>query len=614
MSVRTVLEMFDERVEQNGQDTALRFWRPEGWKSFSWAQWRQEVDRFASALSALGVARGDRVLLLAKNRPEWVIADLAIMRIGAVVVPIHPSTLPKHCEWLARDAEARWAVLEDPAQLQKFADVDFDATPIDGFILLDETAQPTAKSPEGAAPLTLDTLPLSEDQRGRVLIYADLVEQQAGDAAFDASSVQVDSSDLATIVYTSGTTGTPRGVCLTHGNLAAEARGNAHALPLSLEDRQLLVLPLSQAFARAIYLTSILVGCQMSFSRGMSHLPSEFRSERPTFFVGVPSIFDGLAARYFTERVGHRVFNPERVSALARVARKRSHAMQGRGSLSLIDKALYAVGERTVFRQIRRALGGKLRFVISGGAPVSSFLTETFQGMGLPIYEGYGLTETSGAIAVNTPEAWKIGSVGRPLKNVEVRIAEDGEVLVRGPMVSPGYWRDDEASERACDDGWFRTGDVGALEDGFLMITDRRCQMIALGDGKSVSPQRIETRLQSSPVVKRAVVFCNDEDQLVALLTLAPKVLRAWARSQKIDEPDDEQLSMRDEVYEELWAHIDRVNAGLRASEQIEGFAIIPKKFSIHTGELTTTNRIRRPFVQEKYGRIVRGIRTRNGS
>lgn len=608
--------MFDERVEQSGPSTALRFWTADGRKSMSWAQWHQEVDRFANALQALGVERGDRVLLLAKNRPEWVVADLAIMRIGAIVVPIHTSTLPKHCEWLARDAEARWAIVEDPAQLQKFTNGVHAASTLEAFVLFDDTLPLGSESEEDSVPRTLDELAhsLSSDHRRRVLTYDACMKQgEQTEGSLNRREV-VAPQDLATIVYTSGTTGTPRGVCLTHGNLTAEAHGNAHALPLHPEDRQLLVLPLSQVFARAIYLTSILVGCEMSFSRGMSYLRDEFRAESPTFFVGVPSIFESLAAQYFTERVGHRVFNPERVRALARVARKRAHAMQGRGTLSLVDKAFYAVGDRTVFRQIRQALGGRLRFAISGGAPVSTFLTETFQGMGIPIYEGYGLTETSGAIAVNTPEAWRIGSVGRPLKGVEVRIAEDGEVLIRGPFVSPGYWRDEKGTQSACDDGWLRTGDLGAMVDGYLMITDRRCQMITLRDGKSVSPQRIETRLQSSPVVKRAVVTRNEDDQLVALLTLAPKVLRAWADARKIEEPDDAQLSMRDEVYDELSTHIDRVNAGLRASEQIAGFAIIPRSFSIHTGELTTTNRIRRPFVLEKYGRVIRGIRPRNVS
>lgn len=610
MSARTVIEMFDERVEQNGQATALRVWKDASWTPITWRQWHDAVTRFAQTLRAIGVKQGDRVLLISQNRPEWMVADLAIMRVGAVVVPIHPSTLPKHCVWKARDADARWAVLEDPKQLQKFFDPDADEAEADitRFILFDAIAKPRQGNPE-ELPQMLDALPLSKAQRERISIVDPW--KPSSDASDEPNAVVLNGEDLATIVYTSGTTGTPVGVCLTHGNLAAEAEGNAHALPLRADDRQILILPLSQVFARAIYLTSILVGCEMSFSRGVSHLAEEFRSERPTFFVGVPSIFEMLAARAFTERVGSRVFNPERVHVFAKLAQKRARAMQSRAQLTVLDKALLAVGDRTLFRDIRAGLGGRIRFVISGGAPVSSFLNDAFRGMGVPIYEGYGLTETSGAVAVNTPDAWRTGTVGRPIKDVEIRIDEDGEVLIRGPVVSPGYWRNPEASEAACDDGWLRTGDLGAMVDGYLTITDRRCHMMVLRDGKSVSPQRIETRLQAIPVVKRAVVSLNAEDQLVALLTLELTALRAWAASEGIDEPDDELLCMKEEVYEELWRHVDRVNSGLRASEQVVGFAIIPKSFSTATGELTTTNRIRRRFVLEKYRRVLNGIRPR---
>lgn len=587
--------MFDDRVEQSGQATALRVHGTEGWTPITWQQWHADVERFAHALVARGVQRGDRVLLISQNRPEWMIADLAIMRIGAVVVPIHPGTLPTHCRWLARHAGARWAVLENNEQLLKFiGDFDVeDSASLEGIVVF-EDALPADL--EAQTPLwTLDDL----------LTQAD--EQTA------QTFVPVCAEDLATIVYTSGTTGTPRGVMLTHGNLAAQARGNAHALPLRPEDRQLLILPLSQAFARAIYLTSILVGCEMSFSCGMSYLSQEFQSEQPTFFVGVPSIFDAFAARAFTERVGKRVFNPERVRAFARVAQRRARAIQGRATLRLVDKALLAIGDRTLFKDMRNAMGGRLRFAISGGAPVTSFLNEAFRGMGIPIYEGYGLTETCGAVAVNTPDAWRVGSVGRPIKDVEVRIADDGEVLLRGPVVSPGYWKDDTATAEACADGWLRTGDLGSLVDGYLMITDRRAHMMVLRDGKSVSPQRIETRLQSIPVVKRAVVSLNAEDQVVALLTLERHALRAWAASEGIDAPNDELLCMHEDVYEELWRHVERVNAGLRSSEQIVGFGIIPRNFSTQTGELTTTNRVRRRFVVEKYRRVLEGIRARDG-
>lgn len=617
MSVRTVLEMFDERVAASGDAVALRMRREGRWTSLTWNEWYTAVDRFARSLLALGVERGDRVLLLARNRAEWVIADLAIMQVGAVTVPIYPSTLARHCAWTIRHAEARWAVVEDPHQLEKIISQEEELEGLERIILLDDIASLDSPDKKGRNVVTMRDLELTDAQRAWVVDPGQAGELAAMIAAKDPNAGQarrrsIQLTDLATIVYTSGTTGTPRGVQLTHENLASEAMGNALAMPLTENDRQILLLPLSQVFARAIYLTSILVGCVMSFSRGFSHLLREFQEEKPTFFVGVPSVFERLAGRALTERVGQRVFSPERVRHLAKLAQKRCRAEQGLTSLSLMDKGLLAFGDRTVFKDIREAFGGELRFSISGGAPVSAFITEVFHGMGVPIYEGYGLTETSGAATANSPNAWRIGSVGQPLRDVEVKIDTNGEVLIRGPIVSPGYWRDDEATAEAWQDGWFRTGDVGSMVDGYLVITDRCRDMILLRTGKSVSPLRVETQLQSIPVVKRAVVAGDAEDHLVALLTLDEHALAAWAKSRKIDASlSHEELCLMDEVYDELRTHIDRVNAELRSSEQVQRFAIIPRNFSPETGELTPTYRVRRRFVLEKYRSVLDGLRAR---
>lgn len=617
MSVRTVLEMFDERVAASGDAVALRTRREGRWTSLTWNEWYTAVDRFARSLIALGVEKGDRVLLLSRNRIEWVVADLAIMQVGAVTVPIYASTLPRHCAWTVKHADAKWAVVEDPHQLEKLLSQRDELPELERVVLLDDIASLDKPDKSSRTVVTLRDLQLTEEQRQWVVEPSQAHELAAQVAAKDPNAGQarrreIQLHDLATIVYTSGTTGTPQGVMLTHENLASEALGNSLALPLTDQDRQILLLPLSQVFARAIYLTSILVGCVMSFSRGFSHLLREFQEERPTFFVGVPSVFERLVGRALTQRVGNRVFSPERVRNLARLAQKRSHAEQGIANLNFVDKSLLALGDRTLYRDVRDTFGGELRFSISGGAPVSPFLTEVFHGMGVPIYEGYGLTETSGAATVNSPSAWRIASVGKPLRDVEIRIDTNGEVLIRGGIVSPGYWRDEEATKNAWEDGWFRTGDIGAMEDGFLTITDRCRDMILLRTGKSVSPLRVETQLQSIPVVKRAVVAGDGEDHLVALLTLDEPALAAWAKTRGLDENlSHEELCLLDEVYDELRMYIDRLNAELRSSERIQRFAIIPKNFSPDTGELTPTYRVRRRFVLEKYRSILEGLRAR---
>lgn len=617
MSVRTVLEIFDERVAASGDAPALRTRRDGRWVSITWNEWYRDVDRFARSLLALGVERGDRVLLLARNRVEWLVADLAIMQVGAVTVPIYASTLPRHCAWTIQNADVRWAVVEDPHQLEKLLSQAEELASVEGIILLDDVASLDKPDKHGRVVVSLRDLELSDEQRAKIVGPAQAEELAAVLAARDANAGQarrreIQLHDLATIVYTSGTTGTPRGVMLTHENLAAEALGNSLALPLTESDRQILLLPLSQVFARAIYLTSILVGCVTSFSRGFAHLQREFMEEKPTFFVGVPSIFERFASRAYYGRVGRHAFTRDRLRHLGKLAQKRSRVEQGIAELNVVDRLALAVGDRTLFRDLRKNFGGELRFVISGGAPVSTFLTEMYHGIGVPIYEGYGLTETSGAATVNSPDAWRTGSVGQPLRDVEVKIDANGEILIRGPIVSPGYWRDEEATEAAWSDGWLHTGDIGMLVDDFLTITDRRKDMIVLRTGKSVSPQRVETQLQSIPVVKRAVVAGDGEDHLVALLTLDEELLRRWVnglKNKKYEDLSHEELCLLDEVYDELRVHIDGINAELRSSEQVQRFAIIPKRFSPETGELTPTYRVRRRFVLEKYRSVVDGLR-----
>lgn len=617
MSVRTVLEMFDERVALSGDAVALRSRRDGQWTSVTWNEWYAAVDRFARTLVGLGVAPGDRVLLLARNRVEWVIADLAIMQVGAVCVPIFERSLPRHVAWTVNHADARFAVVEDPHQLEKLLALRQEMQGLERVILLDDIAQLDAPDRQGRAVVSLRDLNLTADEQKWVVDTGAAAEVAASTAREDMNLGQarrrrLGLDDLATIVYSSGTTGTPRGVMLTHGNLAAEVMGNSLALPLTEDDRQLLLLPLSQVFARAIYLTSIQVGCVISFSEGFSKLLREFNEEKPTFFVGVPIVFSRIAHRFIFNKGGEREFVRGSMRGMALLAQKRSREEQGLGQLNWAERAILGVGDRTVFARAREAFGGELRFAICGGAPIAPRACEVFHGMGVPILEGYGLTETSGAATTNSPERWRIGTAGKPLRDVEIRIASDGEILLRGPIISPGYWNDPEATAEAWQDGWFHTGDVGALlDDGFLQITDRKKDVIQLRNGRTVSPARVETQLQSIELVQRAVVSGDGEDHLVALLSLDRHAVQRFAETKKLGSGEYESLCLRDEVYEEVRKRVDKLNAELRTSEQIVRFAIVPRSFSPETGELTPTYRVRRRFVLEKYRGVLEGLRGR---
>lgn len=616
MSVRTVLEMFDERVAASGDAVALRTRRDGRWTSMTWNEWYAAVDRFARTLVGLGVEPGDRVLLLARNRVEWLVADLAIMQVGAVCVPIFHRSLPRHVAWTVNHAQARFAVAEDPHQVEKLVAMRAEMPHLERVVLMDDIAQLDNPDRQGRAVVSLKDLSLTADEAAWVVDTGAADELAATIARVDPNQGQarrraLSLDDLATIVYSSGTTGTPRGVMLTHGNLAAEVIGNALALPLKPDDRQLLLLPLSQVFARAIYLTSIHVGCAISFSRGFSHLRTEFEEEKPTFFVGVPLVFSRIAWRFIFNKGNERNLIGGSMRGMAKLAQKRAREQQGVETLNWAEHALLKVGDRTLFRRAREAFGGHLRFAICGGAPMAQDASEVFRGMGVPILEGYGLTETSGAATTNRPNQWRLGSAGLPLRDVEIKIADDGEILLRGPIVSPGYWGDQEATDEAWKDGWFHTGDVGALLDGgFLQITDRKKDVIVLRTGRSVSPARVESQLESIQLVQRAVVAGDGEDHLVALISLDKVALEAFAAARKL-RGTHEDLCLRDEVYEEMRQQIDRVNSDLRTSEQVVRFAIVPRSFSPETGELTPTYRVRRRFVLEKYRGVLEGLRTR---
>ena len=615
MSARTILEMFEERVASSGDAVALRVRREGRWESWTWNEWFDAVDRYARGLVGMGVERGDRVAVIARNRPEWVVADLAIMQIGAVSVPIVPGCLSKHCSWTLQHAQVRWAIVEDPHQLGKLASVRDELPGIERVVVMDTVALLDEPDQQGRITLTLEQLGaetaldrgwvVDDDQLGEIAAQVARTDPMAGQRRRIDSQLE----DLATIVYTAGTSGLPRGVMISHGNLAAEVLGNALALPVGPGDHQILVLPLSQVFARILYLTAMHVGAVTSFSRGLTHLMREFREENPTYFVGVPAVFEWMAGRFATRRGGRKILSHDRVRTLAGVAARKCRADQGRHELSLQDRLLWQVGQSTLYREVRAMFGERLRFAISGGARLSPRIAEIFHGAGVPIHEGYGLTETCGAATVNRPDAWRTGSVGLPLRDVEVRIADDGEVLIRGPVVAMGYWQDPEATAEVFRDGWLHTGDIGGFVGQFLEIIDRKSDLIQLSSGRRVSPVRVESALQALSLVRRAIVAGEGDSNLSALLTLDADPLLAWAASNELAHLSFEELCSHELVYDAVRQGVERVNSELKPSERVRRFAILPRAFSPETGELTSTYKVRRRFVLEKYRGVLAGLR-----
>ncbi len=609
MAAKTLVDLFERRVSESGDAVALRHYDDGMWKPLSWSRWLSGVTRMAAGLIALGVERGDRIAILSRTRLEWVFADQAALAAGASVVPLYHSTLPRQISIILRDAGATILFVEDPHQLERVLSVRDELPGIRHVITFDELATLDAPDEQGRAVIRLDDVEAWDPDDPWVLTLSRLLELGAAAIGDDPNVVldrrrHITADDIASIVYTSGTTGRPRGVVLTHANFVAEVEANALALPLDEQDEQILFLPLSHIFARVTYLTAVHTGCVTTFSRGLQHLATELRQVRPTLVVGVPRVFEKVFERVVNaggvRPDGVRRRAVERTVGLAtRVGRG------GRSSLGLLDRAAFEVADRALLARVREFFGGRLRFAVSGGAPLSEDLCAFFHGAGVLLLEGFGLTENCAAATVNRPDDARIGTVGKPLLGVDVRIADDGEILLRGPNIMRGYWQDDAATAAALVDGWLHTGDIGEIEDGYLRVTDRKKDIIVTAGGKNIAPQPIETALCAIPYVDHALVHGDRRRYLTALVTLRRDTVEAWAAHHDLGNLAFEELRHHSRVFELIRQHIDEVNRELAGYETIKRFAILDSDFDPNSGELTPTWKTRRRFVTDKYRAVL---------
>jgi long-chain acyl-CoA synthetase len=556
---RSAVDMFTERVASSRPLPALRVKEAGTWRTRTWADWDAAAREIAAGLRARGVGAGDRVCILAATRAEWVECDVGILFAGAVTVPIYPSNTPAECAYIVRDCQARAIFVEDAAQLAKVADLD--------VVAISFTAAPGATS---LAELRAD---------GARWLGANRLEPSARP------------EDLFTIVYTSGTTGPPKGVVLTHANICFECDAIGQVLAIGLDDEQLLFLPLAHAFAKILEWMAIAYGAVTAFAEGLPQLAANLVEVGPTFMGAVPRVYEKVFAKIqagFAEK--RRQPTPRLVvdTALAIGRRRSAHAQAG----LLPSPALAACGrlaDRLVFGKIQAIFGGRIRFLISGGAPLAKEIAELFHVCGLQVLEGYGLTETTAATHLNQLARYRFGTVGPALPGVEVRIGADGEVLVRGPNLLRAYHGQPEATREAIDqDGWFHTGDIGVVDDGFLRITDRKKDIIVTAGGKNVAPQNLEGALKAScPYVSQVMVHGDRRPYLVALITVNPE------------------LAGRAEAEAEIRTAVAKLNAGLASFETIKKFAILPTDLTQEAGELTPTLKVKRKTVAERHQAVL---------
>jgi long-chain acyl-CoA synthetase len=587
----TVVRMFQRRVARTPLGVAARFKEDGCWQVLTWGELAERVARVAHALLSAGVQTGDRVCLMGETRLDWVIADLGIQSAGAVTVPIYQSNLPDDCAWIAGNSGAVLAFVDSAKQAAKLAAVRESIPTVRQVVQYGGEVEITG---DGWIRPIESFWPL-----------ADAFAAEHPDA-LTKSAEAIAAQDVSTIIYTSGTTGRPKGVMLTHDSFVFEAEATESMAEISSLDVMLLFLPLAHSFAQVLKALWIEIGFVMAFAESLEKLVDNMGEVHPTILPSVPRVFE----KAYSKVISDGAATPGIKGVLFRQTMKEIEAFtQAQEAGQEYRSLALLAGEAVVLPTIREKLlarfGGRIRFFISGGAPLSRRIGWFFHVVGFQILEGFGLTETCAASTVNRLAKNKIGTVGPPLPGVQVKIASDGEILLRGRGVMKGYYRNPEATAEVLQsDGWFHTGDIGQLDsDGYLRVTDRKKDIIVTSGGKNVAPQNIENALKASPIISQVLVHGDRRKYLSALVTVSEERARQVAAARGLQAMDYAALALRPEIRSEVQAAVDLVNANLPSYETIKKFTILPNDFSQETGELTPTLKVKRKACQEKYRR-----------
>ncbi len=571
---------FRESLGRRGDQPFI--WAKAGgaYRPWSWRRVDRESRAVAAWLAAQGVAPGDRVVLVSENRPEWCIADLAIMRAGAVTVPAYTTNTAADHAYILNHSEARGVICSTPALKRTLMRAVAEAPTVKACLFVEE---------DGEAP----------PEALRTASWRAVVEAPDAHPAVDFTD-RAGPGDLACFIYTSGTSGHPKGVMLTHGNILADVRGAVRLLEqIGLEDEVFLsFLPLSHAYEHTAGLWfPIVIGAQIYYAEGIEALATNLLEARPTILTCVPRLFEVMRQRIDRQIRRQGGLRQRLFEEAIRLGRARYE----QGRLGPLDRALDRLLDPLVRRKVAARFGGRMKALVSGGAPLAYEVGIFFLALGLPLLQGYGQTEASPVISCNPPGRCRIDTVGPPLEGVEVRIAEDGEILVRGPIVMKGYWKDETATARVIRDGWLHTGDVGALDaDGYLRITDRKKDIIVNSGGDNISPQKVEGMLALQPEIAQATVFGDRRPYLVALIVPDPEFAEGFAADHGL--PAEPSLLIRDERFRRaIAAAVARANARLAAIERVRRFDLLDGMFSIADGLLTPTLKIRRHLVHRRY-------------
>jgi long-chain acyl-CoA synthetase len=575
--------MLLDQVAASATKEAFRYLEDDRWVSLTWAETKDKAFQFAAGLLALGVEREDRVAIASNTRIEWILADLAIMCAGGATTTVYPTTTHDDVAFILADSESKIIFAEDEGQVAKVLDHLDDLTSVTTVVQI---------SGKVDHPKVISWAEL--EQKG-----ADYLQTHPG--AVDEVVAAVRPEDLATLIYTSGTTGRPKGVRLVHDSwtylgVAVEAYDIIYA-----DDLQYLWLPLSHVFGKCLITLQLRIGFATAVDGRIDKIVENLGQVHPTFMAGAPRIFEKVRSRVMTTashglkaKIFDWAFGVGRQVSPLRLAGKEPGGLL---------KVQHALADRLVFSKIKDRMGGRIRFFVSGSAALNREVQEWFYAAGLLVLEGYGLTETSAATCVNNPRSTRFGTVGPPIPGSEVKIAEDGEILIKGPGVMRGYHNQPDATAEVMQDGWFATGDIGELDDhGYLRITDRKKDLIKTSGGKYVAPQKVEGVLKAAcPYISQVVVHGEGRKYVTALITLDPEAIDSWGSGQNLNAASAEEMAALPEVRDLIQGYVDQANEKLERWETIKKFAILPAELSIDEGEVTPSQKVRRRAVEQKY-------------
>lgn len=580
----TTLPGILRHLEREAQRPDLLRYRAEaGFHSISTAEFSRRVRGVSLGLARLGLRPGAKVGLLSENRPEWIIADLAVLCAGGITVPIYTSLLPPQIERLLEDSECEMIICSTLELWVKIETIRARLPRLAHAILIEGAAEPGV--------LSLDEVAIMGEAEGRR--QPDL---------FDRAADAVRPGDPASIIYTSGTTGEPKGVVLSHGNLIANIRATDAIIRFDEGDTSLSFLPLSHVLERMTTYALLSKGASITYGGGVETVAQDMFEARPTIMVSVPRLFEKMYAKIMDQVLAESSVKKRIFFWSLAAGRRRARRVVDRKKVPFLLGLRYALARRLVFGKILARTGGRIRYFISGGAPLSEHIAEFFYAIGLMICPGYGLTETSPILTGNTPDVYRFGTVGKPLPGVELRLAEDGEILARGPNVMIGYYKKEAETREVMEGGWFHTGDIGTFDrDGYLTITDRKKDLIVTSGGKNIAPQIIESRLLMNPYIRSAVVVGNGRKFVSALIVPEFDKLRAVAREGGVGVSDASALIARQDITDFMLAEVQRATPELASYERIKKIILLDRDFELGAGEITPTLKVRRSFVEREF-------------